>query len=156
MKNIFTYPVFSLLMFLCALAPAAEAAEIQRSYYVSGRVRKEVTVVDGRREGVTRIYYVNGNVKIEAHYKNDVLDGAVRTYYPDGKLEDEVLFQNGLPDGKAKRFLPDGNLLHVRFYEKGRLTYIENYRQGQKVGRKDFLPHEQTFHSHLFPFVDID
>lgn len=145
---------------LCIMAGAAVLAQetpvVKKSYFLNGNLRKEERILNEKRHGLFRHYYHSGSCKLEAHYKNGVLDGVARRYYPGGSLQDEWMFKNGVPDGEARRYLPNGDVLHVLFYVTGRLQYVDNYKNGEKVSRKEFRHDEHTDFEAQYPPLTVD
>lgn len=139
-----------------SVALAQEAPVVKKSYFHNGNLRKEESILNEKRHGVFRHYYHNGTCKLAAHYSNGVLDGTARRYYPGGILQDEWTFKNGVPDGEARRYLPNGDLLHVLFYVDGRLQYVDNYKNGEKISRKEFRHDDHTDFEAQYPPLTID
>ena len=104
---------------------------VQHEYYPNGKVRREASFRDGRREGVWRDFDENGNVIKSQTYKKGVLvgEGIVDTdgkrrgeykeFYPDSTVRAEGLFVDGLRSGEWKFYYHNGKLQEVGTYKEG-------------------------------------
>ena len=125
------------LLLVSSLAFAEPEERIQ-TYLFSNKPRKIEYFEHGVRNGPITIYYRNGNIRIKGHFDHGKLHGEVFRYYKDGTLRDEWLFAHGKPDGLSKTYLPNGVLLNTRFYQEGRIQWMENYRNGVLFNRREY------------------
>jgi len=66
-------------------------------YHKNGKKASQLTMVNGKAEGVRKSWSEDGRLIEEATYKNGVLHGNVKTYQPDGKVKTEH-YTNGVLD----------------------------------------------------------
>ena len=64
-------------------------------YYQNGNVYREMTIRQGKENGLEKEYYENGNLKVELNVKNGVADGKAFAYNEDGKLYMETVWKEG-------------------------------------------------------------
>ena len=134
--------------------------QVQHEYYPNGRMKREGTFRDGRREGTWREFDEEGNVISSQIYQNGrlVQSGIVDTdgtrrgewmeLYPDSTLRSQGAFLNGKKsgpwkfyfhggqveqEGSYKEGLPDGTW--TWYYEDGKLHKREEYFMGNLEGR---------------------
>lgn len=132
---------------------------IKREYYPDGKVRREASFRDNKREGVWREYDENGQVVKSQTYLNGFLisDGIVDTdgkrrgvyteYYPDSTLKANGLFIDGLKSGQWNYYHKNGKLEQTGTYNQGKpdgdwkwyhdngqLACVESYLEGQLEG----------------------
>ena len=65
----------------------------------------EITIINGKKEGLHKLYYKSGQLKIEANFVNDVLEGLYKKYYKNGKLHKIENYKNGKLDGFCKTYM---------------------------------------------------
>ena len=53
-------------------------------YANSDQKEKEITWVNGERNGLYKVWYESGDIQREAYFTNDVLNGASTSFYPSG------------------------------------------------------------------------
>lgn len=125
---------------------------VQHEYYSNGKVKREASFRDGKREGVWREYDEKGNVVSSQTYQNGVLtgqgivdtDGKRRGYfkefYPDNSLRAEGLFVEGQRSGEWKYYYQNGKVQEVGSYTEGQPdgTWIWYYENGQKQIEEQF------------------
>lgn len=104
---------------------------VQHEYYPSGRVRREASFRDGRREGVWREFDEDGNVINSQTYKNGALIGSgivdtdgkrrgeYKEFYPDSTLRAEGIYINGERSGEWRFYYSNGQLQEVGTYKEG-------------------------------------
>ena len=125
---------------------------VQHEYYPNGKVRREASFRDGRREGVWRDFDEDGNVIKSQTYKNGVLvgEGIVDTdgkrrgeykeFYPDSTLRAEGLFIGGERSGDWKFYYHNGQLQEIGSYKEGQPdgAWTWYYDNGQKQIEEQF------------------
>lgn len=119
---------------------------LHREYYESGKVKFEVSLVDGQKEGIGVTFLEDGTVNIRAEYKNDELNGLfVQQYH--GIVFKEVHYKDGQLNGYAKYWDSKGQILRegtfingkengvCKEYDKrGCLNFEYTYLDGEKEG----------------------
>ena len=125
---------------------------MQREYYPNGKVRREASFRDGKREGVWREFDEDGNVIKSQTYKKGALvgEGIVGTdgkrrgeykeFYPDSTLRAEGLFIDGLRSGEWKFYYHDGKVQEVGTYKEGNPdgVWVWYHENGQKQIEEQF------------------
>lgn len=60
--------------------PSDLSAKSYKEYYKNGKLKFEVDLDDGLKDGSYKSYYENGNIKVKGHYKNDKQSGTWKAY----------------------------------------------------------------------------
>lgn len=68
---------------------------LEKEYYASGKLAKEIPLKDGLINGEVKDYYENGKIRSTANFVNGVIDGVVKKYNQAGKVIKETLYKNG-------------------------------------------------------------
>ena len=68
---------------------------LEKEYYVSGKLAREIPLKDGLINGEVKDYYENGKIKSTASFVNGNIDGVVKEYNQAGKVIKETLYKNG-------------------------------------------------------------
>lgn len=114
---------------------------IQRSYYAStGRVRREVFLQNGLREGPERVFYPDGRLKELTHWKLDRRQGPYEERYDNGKRRLLANYESNLLDGKLSVYFDDGMLMQEVNFLSGQKTGLEStfYQNGQPRTRMQY------------------
>ena len=125
---------------------------VQHEYYPNGKVKREASFRDGKREGVWREFDEEGNVIKSQTYKKGglVSEGVVGTdgkrrgdykeFYPDSTMRAEGLFIDGLRSGEWKFYYHNGKLQEVGSYKEGNPdgAWTWYYDNGQKQIEEQF------------------
>ena len=128
------------------LEPDLKPLIVQHEYYPNGKVKREASFRDGKREGVWREFDEEGNVIKSQTYKKGglVSEGVVGTdgkrrgeykeFYSDSTLRAEGLFVDGLRSGQWKFYYHNGQLQEIGSYKEGDPDgmWIWYYDNGQK------------------------
>ena len=81
------HPSISLIVLLLVtilINPSFASAEVRKEYYPSGKLKSEVNVVNGKKEGLEIKYYdsnVSGQLASETNYKNGEWEGVSKDYF---------------------------------------------------------------------------
>ena len=68
---------------------------LEKEYYASGKLAREIPLKDGLINGEVKDYYENGKIRSTANFVNGVIDGVVKKYKQAGKVIKETLYKNG-------------------------------------------------------------
>jgi len=68
---------------------------LEKEYYASGKLAREIPLKDGLINGEVKDYYENGKIKSTASFVNGNIDGVVKEYNQAGKVIKETLYKNG-------------------------------------------------------------
>jgi len=135
------------------LEPDMKPLIVQHEYYPNGKVKREASFRDGKREGVWREFDEEGNVIKSQTYKKGGLisEGVVGTdgkrrgeykeFYADSTIRAEGLFIDGLRSGEWKFYYHNGQLQEIGSYKEGEPegTWIWYYDNGQKQIEEQFF-----------------
>ena len=68
---------------------------LEKEYYASGKLAREMPIKNGLINGEVRDYYENGKIRSTATFVNGDIDGVVKEYNQAGKVVKETLYKNG-------------------------------------------------------------
>ena len=68
---------------------------LEKEYYASGKLVREIPLKDGLINGEAKDYYENGKIRSIATFVNGDIDGVVKEYNQAGKVIKETLYKNG-------------------------------------------------------------
>jgi len=68
---------------------------LEKEYYASGKLAREMPIKNGLINGEVRDYYENGKIRSTATFVNGHIDGVVKEYNQAGKVIKETLYKNG-------------------------------------------------------------
>ncbi len=90
----------------------------KKYYYSDGKLKTELTILKGKRNGLARTYYKNGKVNLEMNYVDGKREGLSKRYYEDGIIYQETNYKDDKIDGERKKYKENGSLLSVARFEK--------------------------------------
>ena len=68
---------------------------LEKEYYASGKLAREIPLKDGLINGEVKDYYENGKIRLTTNFVNGDIDGVVKKYNQAGKVIKETLYKNG-------------------------------------------------------------
>ena len=68
---------------------------LEKEYYASGKLAREMPIKNGLINGEVKDYYENGKIRSTASFVNGGIDGVIKEYNQAGKLIKETLYKNG-------------------------------------------------------------
>ena len=68
---------------------------LEKEYYASGKLAREIPQKDGLINGEAKDYYENGKIRSTTNFVNGDIDGVVKEYNQAGKVIKETLYKNG-------------------------------------------------------------
>ena len=68
---------------------------LEKEYYASGKLAREIPLKDGLINGEVKDYYENGKIRSTTNFVNGDIDGVVKKYNQAGKVVKETLYKNG-------------------------------------------------------------
>ena len=68
---------------------------LEKEYYASGKLAREIPLKDGLINGEVKDYYENGKIRSTTTFVNGDIDGVVKEYNQAGKVVKETLYKNG-------------------------------------------------------------
>ncbi len=96
-------------------------------YYPNGAVKSSITYQDGKQHGPARLYTPDNHLTAYTEYANGLREGAACSYYENERPKVLATRKNDKLDGAAKHF-----------NEKGELTEVVIYRNGEEINRVKF------------------
>lgn len=84
---------------------------LMKQYYQTGQLRQTSWYVNGLRQDSAKWYYQDGRVFRSTPYKNDTIDGTQKQYYTNGRLKAKISFKKGLRVPDLQEFTMDGKLI---------------------------------------------
>ena len=97
-----------------------------RTWYANGAKQSEVSVVDGKKQGMFVSWYPNGKQKDEVPYVDGVREGKTHEWHENGKLKFEGTYVDDQLEGPATWWLPNG-----KKDQEGRLS--EGEQEGEWI-----------------------
>ena len=97
-----------------------------RTWYASGKPQSEVSVVDGKKEGMFVSWYENGQKKDEVPYVDGVREGKTREWHENGQLKFEGVYVDDELEGQATWWTATG-----KKDQEGRL--VQGEQEGEWV-----------------------
>lgn len=123
--------LFSGLIILLSVLTSCSHTETE--YYDNGKVKSEVEMQNGKKNGSSIFYYSSGSKQMECHYKDDLLDGKLSRWTYRGKLEIESYYVSGHRNGETRLYTSEGILQIVQNYKNDTLDgpIVEYFPNGQ-------------------------
>lgn len=105
---------------------------IYREYYKSGKLKSEVYISNGKKEGPHKIYYQNFNreninIRTIRNYIDGVLHGESITYYLNGNIDIKCNYINNNKEGNELKYYSNGKIQRISKYVKNELQNTYNY-----------------------------
>jgi len=103
-------------------------AQSNKKYWDNKQVQIDISVKNGKPDGIAKFYHDNGQLYLEIEYKDGrVLSNEVKLFAKDGKLLFTNHYKNSYPDGEYKTFLFQKNMevLFDGSYKNGKFTGVE-------------------------------
>lgn len=92
------------------------------SYHNNGKMESIIHFRDNVRDGDATFFWENGNLKKELTYVNGRVEGLVRRYDENGILREMFVIQNGRREGPTSLFDSTGSYVEDIYYEEGILV----------------------------------
>jgi len=93
-----------------------------KRYYSEGKIIKEVTFVDGLRDGICKNYYDDGRLKRTLIYRNNIREDTAKWYYTEGMVYRTTPYVNDKIHGTQ-----------IKYYKSGRIQACLPYRNGLRL-----------------------
>lgn len=68
---------------------------LEKEYYASEKLAREIPIKDGLINGEVKDYYENGKIRSTTNFVNGDIDGVIKKYNQAGKVIKETLYKNG-------------------------------------------------------------
>ena len=121
-------------------------AEVVRTYYDNGKLKSEVYMINGKKNGIYKDYYINGQLDIICSYIDDKRIGELKGYYKDGQLEIICSYIDGKKNGEYKYYYISGNLQRKYNNVDGKMIKRKNglvYIEGSPILRGEIMIHKK-------------
>ena len=89
-------------------------------YYLNGKLRKIMPIINKEITQNIIKYYSNGNVKSREPYVNGKLNGEVIFYYENGQIKEKRFYINGKEEGVFELYTPQGRKFKELVFKKGK------------------------------------
>lgn len=109
-KNKDGYPIFTGIAF---------------DIFNNGQLKTEISVIDGKQNGLFKHWYKDGQIKELGYMKDDELDGLQKSWYENGQLQFEASYKEDEAYGA-----------HKTWYENGQLMTLANFKNGNPISFK--------------------
>ncbi len=99
-----------LLLFLWSCSESQPPAEVQKSFYYSGKIREIRHVRNGVRQGLQTAFWENGKKRFEYTAMNDAYEGELKEWAENGQLFHLAHYKNGQEEGVQKMWHQNGKI----------------------------------------------
>jgi antitoxin component YwqK of YwqJK toxin-antitoxin module len=115
---------------------AGKKDSVELEFSKKGKIVKEISYKNGKKNGLFTIYYYDGKKELEGEYQDNEYVGELKSYNPDESLRMVMMFENGVE--KSKRFV---NSVNDFYYDDGVMERTETFVNGAKEGLvKEWYP----------------
>jgi len=118
-------------------------------YHRNGKIKKIVTIEDGKTNGTFKTFFDNGNPDVTSGYSRGKLDGPYLIYYQSGGVKEKYTCANDKATGPYENYYEDGKLSETGVYNKGSKEEVKKYSNtGHLYGVMDLkndVPYRITF-----------
>lgn len=105
-----------------------------KSYYPDGKIKIEMTLIDGMKDGVVKVYFENGELNEIRSFKKNIMHGDWITYNENKIKVAEAHYIDGKKHGKWFIWDDGGSLIYELEYTMGEKTGIwKNYDNAGKL-----------------------
>lgn len=106
--------------------------ETRYTYYLNGKVKTQVQLVDDVRDGESKVFSAGGVPALERNYKMGKVSGIEREYGFDGSLEVERTYENDQLNGMVREY-SGGVLRFEKMYVNNRLHGLTKEYAGDRT-----------------------
>jgi antitoxin component YwqK of YwqJK toxin-antitoxin module len=132
-----------------------EGTDVVKEYFSNGKVKTEITAINGLREGPTRNYDREGRLLSEVNYTNNQKEGMATNYYAEtGKISSTLEYKAGIKQGDERYYYENGQVYRISPYVNGLIEGIQKlyYENGKPLaevpykggfagtGAKEYMP----------------
>ena len=131
--------------------------KIDKEYSESGKLYRETSLIDGKKNGMEKIYHPNGNLQIEHKFIMDKKNGPFKDYYESGSLKMEGTYKDDVTDGESKSYYENGNINEIAYTKNGEPTGIwKRYYENGEFEEEIDISKQTNEGSNLELTVDMD
>ena len=109
-------------------------------FYENGQKEFEVTIKDGKEDGLVVKWHKNGQKKAEVNRPAGKPEGILWEWYESGQKRLETNWKNGKKNGIQTQWHENGNKKSVSNFKEGKLDglFLSWYENGQKLAELNF------------------
>jgi len=123
---------------------------VQREWYLSGQIKSEWIMQEGKLNGYNRTWFENGQIKSDAYYKDNLQYGSDKEWYQNGQLLRSAEYTDNKINGKLLTYWQNGHLRRADIYDMGEL------KEGQCFDSLDNkVPYIKYMEMPKFPNGDV-
>lgn len=136
--------------------------EHQVSFHENGKLKHEIFLKSGKRDGIERIYFESGNLKAVAHWRNGEKNGKNVIYYENGIMRQEKYYVDGLICCLSNDYDSLGHLrTSVKLDSMGRIIdfmwfdslgnrdFSDEYKNALFISQSDTITLGETYHAEI-------
>lgn len=144
-------------------------SEFERQFYPDGKLKFEVPLRGGERNGQSIQYYENGKIQLVSHWENGIKKGESTSFYMNGNPHIKSIYQNGYTHGiiyiydslnnlkekyTVNRELKNG--LYQEFYSNGQLKVDGYYKEDKPEGEGyEYYETGELFRKYVYKNGDL-
>jgi antitoxin component YwqK of YwqJK toxin-antitoxin module len=130
-------------------------ADLVVTKYSDGSVRAEVTMKNGKKNGIAREYYPTGKIYREMEYRDGKKEGMAKRFYENGQLAQETFYKNDEIHGTQKKYREDGKPASVAEYNednpcKGLIEYFTDGKVKDNYPKIVITPEDRVYSEGLY------
>jgi antitoxin component YwqK of YwqJK toxin-antitoxin module len=111
-----------------------------KEYFDNGQVKQEMTIVDGKIDGVVQLWYRSGSIKETRVFKAGLRNGMWTSFTENRQKTGEASYKDDLKDGIWRVWDENGILRYEMFYKAGQKSglWIMYDDKGNKSNEKRY------------------
>lgn len=129
------------MLLMLVVASCRNEVEVKKDYWENGKVKSELSYVDGELNGPCVWYMANGKPQMEVPYSHNKMNGLLRRWHENGNLMEESWYKDGVQDSVSRAYSLKGLLIEEGWYVDGKLNgeYHRWYENGQVFQEGGFV-----------------
>lgn len=140
MKIKFVKNLFVVILFYIIGCSQPSDQNVKKELYPNGRIKSEISILEGKENGIRTTYYENGVIKSKISMKDDLKEGYSYYFYPNGILKAVCFYKKDSADGNFVSFDENRNLSYSTKYSNGKVSYYAKFDiSGNIIGGTPFL-----------------
>jgi TonB family C-terminal domain len=90
---------------------------VQREWYLSGQLKSECIMQNGKLNGYNRAWFENGQIKSDSYFKDNLQYGSDKEWYESGQVLRTAVYSNGKKNGQLLTYWKNGQIKREDIYE---------------------------------------
>ncbi len=120
-----------------------------KKYRNAGKLIKEVTFVNGVKNGICKNYYDDGRLKSTIIYRNELKEDTAKWYYPEGMVYRTTPYINNTINGRQEKFYKSGRIqASIPYKNSLRMPGLREYNESGSMV-KGYPEITYTFHDYM-------